>query len=377
MNAAAKPYWLLGPVREPVDPDVSKRIDILRLLVICLIIFVHGGRGITVRIGGAAPGAAFMLDVLNAHMGYVSIPLFFAISGFLFLRKFELSLRAYGDMLAKKFVSLLVPYLLFNAGCIAWFYCVGGIEMFGTWNYVVQEGFWGKLLGLGTTPINYPLWFLRDMLLVFLVSPALLLFFKEAPGVGLVTLFLLWIGMSEAPYSLYGNAFAFYLGGYLARVGFPLAGTAWWQRTGGWGFLGFTGLMLFRRQLGITDPSFDQVLFKCYMLSGLLFFWWLSGFPALRDSRLLHRLARHSFFVYLAQEPTLTVLQTRLLTVWEPEGSLQQIAFFWISGLTTIAFLWGVAELLQRFVPAVYRVMTGARRSKAHRPADVMVSGHV
>ncbi len=113
------------------------------------------------------------------------------------------------------------------------------------------------------------------------------------------------------------------------------------------------------------------------MLSGLLFFWWLSAFPALRDSRLLHRLAGHSFFVYLAQEPTLTILQTRLLAVWKPEGSLQQIAFYWISGLVTIAFLWGVAELLQRFVPVVYRVMTGARRSKAHRPAGVAVSGHV
>jgi fucose 4-O-acetylase-like acetyltransferase len=362
VTETAKPAWLLGPAREPIDRDVSKRIDVLRIILIGLIVLAHGARGITVRIAGeTAPGAALLLDILNGHVDFVAVPLFFAISGFLFLRKFELSLAAYGEMLRKKFVSVLVPYILFNAGLAAWFYFVGSIEMMGSWNFVLGEGLVVKTFGLGTTPINYPLWFLRDLLVVFLVSPLFLIFFKEAPGVGLVTFFCLWTGLSQGPYSHGGNMFAFYLGGYLARCRLPLAGVGWWQRAGSWAFCLLTAILVWHKPLGLTDEAVRQFLFKANLVLGLVAFWRFSAFAPIRDSWLLQRMGRHSFFVYLAHEPTISVLQTRLLTVWRPAGSVQQIAFYFVSGLVTIIGLWLVAELLSRLAPAAYGFVTGAR----------------
>lgn len=373
MNDAAKPSFLLGPTREPIDRDVSRRIDVLRIILIGLIVLAHGARGITVRIvdiGGTGPAAGLMLDVLNGHVDFVAVPLFFTISGFLFLRKFELSLPAYGEMLRNKFVSLLIPYVLFNAGLAAWLYFVGSIDMLGSWGFLQSEGLFTKVFGIGTTPLNYPLWFLRDLLVVFLLSPVLLLFFKEAPGVGLVTLFVLWAGMDPQPYSYYGDFFAFYLGGYLARTRFPLAGVAWWQRAGTWLFIGLTAVLVAHAALGITEEGVRFFLFKCNLVLGLACFWRLSAFSFIRDSAVLHRLARHSFFVYLAHEPTVSILQTRALAVWKPAGDVQQIAFYWLSGLVTILFLWGLGEALSRLVPAVYAVATGARRPvrQAARP---------
>ena len=362
MTETAKPAWKLGPAREPLDRDVSKRIDVLRIVLIGLIVLAHGARGITVRIAGeTAPGAALMLDILNGHVDFVAVPLFFTISGFLFLRKFELSLAAYGEMLRKKFVSVLVPYLLFNIGLVVWFYFVGSIEMLGSWNFVLGEGLVAKTLGLGTTPINYPLWFLRDLLVVFLVSPIFLVFFKEAPGVGLVTFFCLWAGLSEGPYSYGGDMFAFYLGGYLARCRLPLAGVSWWQRAGTWIFCLLTAVLVCSKSLGLTDEAVRQFLFKANLVFGLIAFWRFSAIAWVRDSTVLQRMGRHSFFVYLAHEPTISVLQTRLLAVWRPVGNAQQIAFYFGSGLSTIIGLWLVAELLSRLVPAAYGFATGAR----------------
>jgi fucose 4-O-acetylase-like acetyltransferase len=361
---------MLGPVRDPIDRDVSRRIDVLRIVLIGLIVLAHGARGITVRIGGeTAPGAAFMLDVLNGHVDFVAVPLFFAISGFLFLRKFELSLAAYGEMLRKKFVSVLVPYILFNAGLVAWFYFVGSIEMMGSWNFVVGEGLFTKTFGIGTTPINYPLWFLRDLLVVFLLSPVLLLFFKEAPGVGLVAIFLFWTGLTEGPYSYGGDLFAFYLGGYLSRCRLPLAGVSWWQRAGTWAFCLLTALLVAYKSLGLTDEVVRQFLFKANLVLGLAAFWRVSAVAWMRDSRLLQRMGRHSFFVYLAHEPTISVLQTRLLAVWRPVGDVQQIAFYFASGLTTIVGLWLVAEALSRLVPGVYGFVVGARALPGRKAA--------
>ncbi|EHJ46810.1 acyltransferase 3 [Solidesulfovibrio carbinoliphilus subsp. oakridgensis] len=376
MNDAVKPSFLLGPVREPIDRDVSKRIDILRIILIGLIVLAHGARGITVRIadsGGTGPVADLMVNILNGHVDFVAVPLFFTISGFLFLRKFELTLPAYGEMVRSKFISLLIPYVLFNGLLAAWFYCVGSIEMMGSWGFLQSEGLVTKILGLGTTPVNYPLWFLRDLLVVFLLSPVLLLFFKEAPGVGLITLFVLWAGMDPAPYSYYGDFFAFYLGGYLARTRLPLAGVSWWQRAGAWLFVGLTIVLVAHQPLGITVDSVRLFLFKCNLVLGLVFFWRISAFSFIRDSAVLHSMARHSFFVYLAHEPTMSILQTRLLAVWKPVGDLQQIAFYWLSGLTVIVLLWGLGEVLSRLVPAVYAVATGARRS-ARRPAPPLAA---
>ncbi|KHK04176.1 acyltransferase family protein [Desulfovibrio sp. TomC] len=376
MTETVKPAWRLGPAREPLDRDVSKRIDVLRIILIGLIVLAHGARGITVRIAGeTAPGAAIMLDILNGHVDFVAVPLFFTISGFLFLRKFELSLAAYGEMLQKKFASVLVPYILFNVGLVAWFYCVGSIEMLGSWNFVLSEGLVAKTLGLGTTPINYPLWFLRDLLVVFLVSPIFLVFFKEAPGVGLVTFFCLWTGLSEGPYSYGGDMFAFYLGGYLARCRLPLAGVSWWQRAGTWIFCLLTIVLICSSSLGLTDEAVRQFLFKANLVFGIIAFWRFSAIACIRDSKVLARMGRHSFFVYLAHEPTISMLQTRLLAVWRPVGNVQQIVFYLGSGLTTIVGLWLLAELLSRFAPMVYNFATGARTRPGRAPGARVPAG--
>lgn len=371
MNEAAKPAWMFGPVREPIDREVSKRIDVLRIVLIGLIVLAHGARGITVRIQGTGPVAGWMVEVLNGHVDFVAVPLFFTISGFLFLRKFELSATAYWDMLRKKLLSLLVPYLLFNIGLALWFYFVGSIDMMGSWGFLVKEGVVVKTLGLGTTPVNYPLWFLRDLLVVFILSPVLLLFFKEAPGVGLITLFCLWVGINPNPYSYYADFFMFYLGGYLARSRFPLAGISWWQRWGTLAFVGLTAVLVAHRQLGITDEHARLFLFKCNLVLGLACFWRIAGIPAVRDSRLLHRMARHSFFIYLAHEPTVSILQTHLLSVWKPVGDAQQIAFYWLSGLAVIFLLWVLGEALSRLLPHVYGVMTGSRTTPKPALASV------
>ncbi len=54
---------VLGPVREPLDREVSRRIDVLRIILIGLIVLAHGARGITVRVNGTGPVAGWMLEV--------------------------------------------------------------------------------------------------------------------------------------------------------------------------------------------------------------------------------------------------------------------------------------------------------------------------
>ena len=227
MNTEKQAFCALEPAQGPIDPDVSKRIDVLRFVLIALVVIGHGYRVLAALVPDHGPGMLAVMDIFNNNVTHAAIPLFFIISGYLFLRKFELSIAAYVDMCRKKLFSLLVPYILFNLIWILWLYFIGSIEMFGSRTFLLQEGIITKLLGIGTVPINYPLWFLRDLLLVFILSPIILAFYKEAPLVGCITFFVLWVLMSPATsYSLYGNLFAFYLGGMLARYKVNLRDTA-------------------------------------------------------------------------------------------------------------------------------------------------------
>lgn len=379
VSTAVKPAWMLGPVREPITPEISKRIDLLRILLMFLIVLNHGAKGVTVRIGDPGPLTTLMVSLFNDHIILVTVPLFFAISGFLFLRKFELSLAAYGEMLRKKFFSLFIPYVLFNIWIVAWFYFVGSIETMGSWNYFVQHGLWAKIFGVGgyATPVNYPLWFLRDLMLVFVLSPVLLLFLKEAPGVGLVTLFVLWTGLDHDPYSYHSYFFMFYLGGFVARSRLALSGRSWWQRWGALVFIVLTVVLVGQTSFGITDAVVQRFLFKCYLVIGVAFFWYVSSFPRVRDSAMLHRMARFSFFIYLAHEPTVSIFQTRLLSVWVPASDVQQTMFYFLTGVAVTFFLWGVGEVFSRFLPRVYAVATGARLPRRKPlPAVLAPQGH-
>ncbi len=364
MNTAVKTGWLLGPAMGPIDQDVSRRIDVLRLLLIFLIVLSHGARLLTGLVPDLEPGTRLVISLFNDNVTHAAIPLFFIISGYLFLRKFDLSTQAYLTMCRKKLVSILVPYIFFNLIWILWFFFVGSIEMFGSRSFLLQEGVVTKLFGLGTVPVNYPLWFLRDLLIVFIISPVFLVFYKEAPLVGAVVFFSLWtVWGGPGSFSFYGNAFAFYLGGLLSRYDVNLRDTAFLDKLVFPGFIACTAIMMLHEKLGIGPESY-HFLFKCNMLLGVVFFWCLSRYSVLKDSRLLHVGATYSFFIYLTHEPTLSIVQSSVLPRFQPAGVLSQVVYFFASAVLTMIFLGCVGAVLSRIVPGPYAVVTGSRKRR-------------
>lgn len=350
----------LGPVRDPIDADVSARIDVLRPVLIGLIVLCHGGRFLGGEVPFASPAVEFTLTMINRGLDCVAVPLFFAISGYLLLRKLEATPAAYARLLRTKAVAIGVPFVLFNAIWIGWVFAVGSIPNFGGRSFVLAAGIPQKLLGIGTSPFNYPLWFLRDLLLVFVLAPVYLVFFRRLPHLGLLALGLAWFLESPASeYSLAGFAFAFYAGGWLARTRTNLRDTAGWDKY----VLPLYGLLTvvvgLQPWLGL-DPYALAALKKVYQMLGVAAFWCLSRQRWLKGSRLLHWLAAMSFFVFLTHEPTVSVLQSLLLRWWRPAGVIGQLAAYPLVGLAAMAGLAWLGWALARFAPRLFAVLTGA-----------------
>ena len=70
---------------------------------------------------------------------------------------------------------------------------------------------------------------------------------------------------------------------------------------------------------------------RFYQILGVVALWCLSRQPWIMGSGLLHRMAAASFFIFLTHEPTVSILQTRLLAVWRPEGAAAQLVA-WLDG---------------------------------------------
>ncbi len=137
----------------------------------------------------------YMGVFLSEIMGSISVPLFFVISGYLFFYKSDFDGQVYKRKLKSRFKSLMVPYLLWNliillamgAKLLPIFSFVfnnsGNVEfhfslarLFNTFFY--YDGTNGLLvypdLGIPREtpiPINGPLWYVRDLMVMVLLSP--------------------------------------------------------------------------------------------------------------------------------------------------------------------------------------------------------------
>ncbi len=153
--------------------------------------------------------------VLGGEIGCISVPLFLIISGYLFFKESPNYLRR-EDYLRKwksRVRSLLLPYLLWNL--IA--YIV----------YVVQKGFsWADFFHsfwiidiegrTGSSPMDGPLWYVRNLVIMVAISPFISLMLKYTKGYLLALMAVLWIFQVSVFSKGIGIAFFFFsLGGFL------------------------------------------------------------------------------------------------------------------------------------------------------------------
>lgn len=209
-------------------------IESLRFICAVLIVLLHAGGLTPLQYDNPdIPSKFYVFDtiriVLSKGLCCVAVPLFFIISGYLFFKKLEKwDYSVWRNKLQKRIRSLFVPYCLWctiplvflfslhfckilwfdktpvNADSLKeWFDSIGG------WLF-----FWD--CGTGT-PVNGPLWFVRNLILAVLASPLIWLYVRYTKMVGLVFLFLFTIsGVSLGILFLEKSIFFFTLGAYFS-----------------------------------------------------------------------------------------------------------------------------------------------------------------
>ena len=176
---------------------------------------------------------------------HIAVPTFFLVSGFLFFYKLkEFNWTIYVQKMKKRFHSLFVPYVLWNLASImvtiglkVGAYFIKGKPLSNIIIYIEEKGWWkmfwdcnvwaeDRLNWLGyncpmSGPINLPLWFLRDLIVVTILTPLVYWFVKSFRIYGVLLLGLFYVSGVWFPISGFTvtTVFFFSLGAYFSIFG--------------------------------------------------------------------------------------------------------------------------------------------------------------
>ena len=344
-----------------VSPDISKRLSVLRSLLVIFVIGIHAEKGLQAYYPEIPALLRVYLAFVPHNIFRLAVPLFFTISGYLFFLTYKPDIASYGRMIVKKTRTILVPYLLFNAISLLLIYIFNKVPYIGDINMVHQDGVLKLLFGLYRYPVNYTLWFLRDLYVYFLLAPVFYIVTLEIPLLGVIVFWAIWMFVPQAgiPIELSGLLF-FYSGGMLARLRVDLDG-------GKHLLLPVAALYLLllcataSYEYLYGTVSYYHLLYRHSMIFGVLTVWLLSAYAPLHDNKTLLKLAGTSFFVYLVHEPILSycIYGTRYL--FKPSGTLVGIAYMWLLMAVDYALCLGLARILQRHASRLYALASGAR----------------
>ena len=145
-----------------------------------------------------------------------AVPLFYVISGILYRASIEK--YTYKELFLKKFFSLFLPYVAWNTIFFLIFFIKKGYTLFD-----FLQGLWfipnSYAIGVLTQPWDGPLWFLRDLMIVFLFTPVIDLLMRKSAKTILILMLILYMTKAISWYIIPGisitSLFMFCLGYFL------------------------------------------------------------------------------------------------------------------------------------------------------------------
>lgn len=360
-----------------VNANISSRINLMRIVLISGIVFVHVPHD-----PATSPyvGTYGVLDWLRVFLGdslfRVGVPCLSAISGYLLFRR-GLDSFDYGKTLKTKARTVLLPFLIWNIAFLALAFVAQSKGFsFGYLPDVVGASAreWLNLaVALQDLPINVPLYFLRDLLLCIVLSPVLAWLIKRYPMQTLAL--LLAYAVLPLPNGIFlkkSILFGFSAGIYMSlhRVDVRSLDRFSWPIT--IAVLGASVLLsLVLYQYGPDFPVWVDMLRSLTALSGILGSWAVS--ELLVRTNVGASLARGgglSFWIFCTHYPLLVLFWMS----WNRAGFGYYPAFYYTVPFITIAILVAAYGLAGRWLPNLTAILTGSRAGVARgakaRPAE-------
>lgn len=348
-----------------MDTRESSALNITRFIMSIGIVFLHSYTCVQMYpfLKEMATYQA-VARVFSMQFGEVGVPTFFIISGYLFFVGYQQTWSCYKNKIKRRFYTLVIPYLFWNALMIAIYYsveCIPSIrELFNTGKKLVHDfglidflgAFWARIDG---GPILDQLWFVRNLIILAISSPILYIIIRYTKLTSVIILGVLWVfgtGMAYPQSSL----FFFSLGAWFSingktmtrsihKIALPL-------------FI-FYPIILIADAL-LADTTIGYYLHRAQTFTGVLFI--LALIPILLEKGKIRNLtffSSFSFFLYVTHDPLLRFMRKFSLKLADHNSEFQIIAIYFVTIAVNIAIVYGVYWILQKYAPWFLKWTTG------------------
>lgn len=348
-----------------MDRLQSRVIDLLRYPLAVLVVMCHCG----FLDGGGTAVQIFFSETLP----HVAVPLFLLFSGYLFFKEGRFDGALYRHKLKSRFRTLFIPYIIWSTLCFIIAVVQGQVTptiphyLQGLWDTAL----WNEGTSFSRTlpgyPVNMPLWFIRDLMILVLISPLIWFLIQNTRGWGILLMAAWWFPAHDKFFGFGADSlFFFSLGALFAmkRVNFVQ-----WARKYAVPFYVAAGVMLvadyvvmYKNYLAYHELRFNWLVFNIYVVS-------IMGATLAIASKMadkpfagrLIRLSSASFFLYATHILWLEPLRDYLLKVLAPTSDTAVILFYFAFIAFHCTIVTVLYFLMRQFLPKSTAVLTGGR----------------
>lgn len=371
-----------------------KTIDLLRFPMALAVVILHLTPDVV-----AVPNTNFPLIsqmglynvvvmCLSHVISFVAVPLFFIVSGYLFFINMQKFLfTEYKRKLHKRLNTLLVPYLIWNIlpllssvvvliislikhGDLS---CIGNVwRLLNPYRIFWHASTWGlsnvNFFGMplpATGPLDYPLWFVRDLIVLIVLAPIIYIVVRKTGKIGLGIMFLcmyfsIWFYI---PGLRIKSIFFFSLGAYFGIRGISIVRTLNPYKYLICG-IAIVLMLVATYYNGVRWVSPFWILFGAfafYLMAAHGIEHWNWRYNKFLVSSCFFVYALHGNNVLPLYGSPLDLFRNVNIQIFGNDTPMEKFAVYFLTFLETVAFCLLLFAILKKVFPRKIKLLTGGR----------------
>jgi surface polysaccharide O-acyltransferase-like enzyme len=350
-----------------VTPYLSQKLKNISFILMIMVVFLHS-YNIDIKQSGQILYFQknwnwIIQNFISNGLTRIAVPLFFLISGYLFVFKSDLTRTDFAQKIKKRIQTLLVPYLFWAFFGLFVYYVLQSFpqsQPFFTKKLIKEYDFSEWVNAVFYEPIPYQLWFLRDLIIMSFLSPLICFFIKKLNWKYLSVVFIFWF-LNLDSVVLTSEALLFFSIGIFISINYPKIAEIRKST-----FVGMAFWFLLLSLKTVADfYNYEKTglyLLKVSILVGLIGFWNFYDIASNNNTimKLLKKYGWTSFFIYVFHEPAMTIIKKGVFYCL----SKTQVAYVFVyvsAPIITIILSVLIAIILKKKWRAVYQLITGGR----------------
>lgn len=379
------------------DKQQSDVINALRFPLACLVVVIHCKvTSVDImpqwdNITGAEFTNAIQI-IFSSIISPVAVPTFFLISGYYFFYNTEhFNVSIYLDKLKKRFYSLFIPYIIWNSIFILKYVIIkfgayilyneplsdlivfwkdyGGVHMFYDCYVWMEDKF--TLFGWQNAPSNsapilFPLWFIRDLIIVIMCSPIIYSLIKYLKYYSILLLSFLYIsGIWPNIHGLSSiSVFFFSLGAYFSINKKNLI--RYFAKYSKPSFIAYIILLAYLIFINTNKTPGSSIIYPIFIIVSVIAVINLMTYIYNKiNCKCISKLAQTTFFIYAFHMLLANWIASLILNQFfslENNSWLCTLVYYLLKPIFTITLCLATYYILDKFCPRILNILIGKRK---------------